>query len=104
MHIIVSWDIYGTDAVKKEVGEQLRDQFKGFSWVRPLLSFYIVKLNEPEDRQSIREKLIRVAQQRKAQKQRINLVISPVIVAGAYSGFLPKDMWEKINLRTQQDV
>jgi hypothetical protein len=104
MHIIVSWDLYGTDAVKKEMGDELRAQLKGFSWVRPLTAFYIIKLNEPEDRQTLREKLVGVARRRKEQGQRITMVISPVIVAGSYSGFLSKDLWEKINLRTQQDA
>jgi hypothetical protein len=104
MHFCVTFELFGAAAVQKEVGDELRAQFKGKSWVRPLGETYIIKITSVEEREEIRRALVEVAQTRKARNQRVLILISPVIEAGDYAGFLPKDMWGKINLRTRTDA
>jgi hypothetical protein len=100
LHILISWDIKADIQQWSKLNNDLRECFDGYSWVKPLKTTYIVALPSLEDRQAIREKLIDVCQ---ANTKKINLLISPAMEGGRYGGWLPKDMWEKIKIRTRDD-
>lgn len=101
MHIIVSWDIKSESNEWLEINKELRDCLKGFSWAKPLKTFYIVKIDSSEERELIRLSLLEVC--RKNPKI-LNLLISPIIEEEKYSGWLPKPMWDKIRERTEEDL
>jgi len=101
MHIVISWDIKNCDNDEwNELNEKLRECIDDYSWVKPLTTFYIIKLDSEKERKSIRESIIRIC---KNNKGKINVVISPVIYENGYSGWLPHSMWEKIKERTNED-
>lgn len=102
MHFIAVFEIFGSQALRDEISKELRQQFQGFSWVRPLDETYIVEIRSPEDRDEIRQKLVAIAKARKANNQRVRMLIGPAIEGGGYGGFLPKDMWAKINTKTSE--
>ena len=99
MHIVVSWDIQ-TDAKSAkwiEVNGKLREGLKGYSWVRPLTTFYVVRVASDADRTVIRDRLVEAA---KPAGITVHIVISPAMAGGRYDGFLPKDTWGKLNERS----
>lgn len=101
MHIIISWDIKNCEKDEwNELNEKLRECIDDYSWVKPLTTFYIIKLNSEGERKTIRESIVNVC---KANKGKLNVVISPVICEGTYSGWLPHSMWDLIKERTNED-
>jgi hypothetical protein len=97
MHVVVSWDIKsGSPSRWKVINEKLRDTLGPYSWVRALSTFYIVKLNSQDERKLLQEALTTSV---KALPERVHFIISPVMIGGRYNGWLPKDMWEKVNKR-----
>ena len=99
MHIIISWDIKNCENDEwNELNEKLRECINDYSWVKPLTTFYIVKLDSEKERKSIRENIVKIC---KVNKGKINIVISPVIYNGGYSGWLPHSMWDLIKERTK---
>lgn len=106
MHFILSWDIRDTDGewgseseVWGEINAQLKECIDDYSWVRPLSTFYIVRVSGPQEWKRIKEDLIEVAECYTA-KAKIHFVISPLMVGGQYDGWLPNDIWPKIHKRT----
>ncbi len=98
MHMVVSWEItLPSGEERSRLEESINRCLKGFSWVRPLTGLRIVQLEDETDRDLIRADLIEVC---KANKGKVNIIISPVMVGGRYAGWLPKDLWPKIIKRT----
>jgi hypothetical protein len=97
MHIVVSWDISNADDQHAELNKAMRGGLDGYSWARPLTTFYVVRVESESDRATIRDRLLKVAQTDSAS---ITFVVSPVMAGGRYDGFLPSDMWEKLNKRS----
>lgn len=101
MHITISWDIKAEEPEWSQLNKELRKCFKGYSWVKPLKTFYIIKINDIDNRKSIKAKIINLCQKN---KKKINIIISPAIDSNTYSGWLPKPMWDKIKKRTEEDL
>lgn len=100
MHITVSWDIKNCDTDEwNELNDNLKKTFKNYSWVKPLSTYYIVQINDFDDRKIIRQELINLC---KINKGKINVIISPIIEEGKYSGWLPSKLWEKIKKRVDE--
>ena len=97
MHCVVSWDIKSEGEAWKRLNNQLVEQLKGYSWVRPLNTFYIVQISSQAHWASLLGKFQAVV---KDDSKEINLVMSPAMQGGRYDGMLPKDTWEEINNRT----
>lgn len=97
MHIVVSWDIKTKQPKWGEVDEKLKACLDGYSWVRPLTTFYVVKIGSESDRVQIRERLVNVA---KSAGVTTHIVVSPAMSGGRYDGYLPSDSWPKINARS----
>lgn len=51
MHFIVSYDIIDSDEVtRKTIEEQIDAAFKPYDWVKPLTTFYIVRVSMEAER------------------------------------------------------
>lgn len=97
MHILVSWDISSSNKnTWNQINGELKECLKRYSWVKPLTTLYIVKINYAQQRETIKNNLVAVCQNHKG----VNFVIGPVIESGGYGGWLPKSMWPKISERT----
>ena len=96
MHIVVSWDISVNGDKWKEINDALKSCLKGYSWVKPLRTLYIVQVQTVDERKTIKNSMIEVCKKYSAE---IDLVISPVMEGGNYAGWLPKELWTKIKAR-----
>ena len=97
MHIVVSWDISNAGDRHSDLNKAMREGLNGYSWARPLTTFYVVRVESEADRATIRDRLLKVAE---ADSANITFVVSPVMAGGRYDGYLPNDMWEKLNKRS----
>jgi hypothetical protein len=97
MHIVISWDIKTGQPKWDEVDEALKKCLEGYSWVRPLTTFYVVKIGSETDRNLLRDRLTKVVQ---GAGVTVHIVISPSMAGGRYDGFLPSDTWPKLNERS----
>lgn len=100
MHFVVSWNIK-TDppnsARLNEINEAMKKGLGNYSWVRPLKTFYIVKVKSQSDWNKIHNDLVEIA---KKFGKEVNFIMSPLISGGQYNGWLPGDLWPKIRERT----
>ena len=104
IHFVLSWDIHTKnrngnteDREWGEVNSRLQECIEPYSWVRPLSTFYIVRVSGPQEWQEIRDALVRVAENSTAD---INFLIGPLMSGGQYDGWLPEDIWPKVQKRT----
>lgn len=97
MHIVVSWDISAAGDRHAELNKGMKEALSGFSWARPLTTFYVVKVDSESDRTMIQSRLLEIARSEAAS---VNFIVSPVMAGGRYDGYLPSDMWEKLNKRS----
>ena len=97
MHFIVSWDIQSEGKEWDKINSQLLKCLDDYSWVRPLSTFYIVKVPGQEEWEGIKENLQAVAESSTATTF---FVISPLMSGGQYDGWLPKTAWPQIRERT----
>lgn len=98
MHCVVAWNVVATGATGREVNEALRECLRGYSWVRPLPSFYIVQIADEYVWAVIRASLVEVA---RAHPKAVNIVVSPAMEGGTYAGWLPKKLWPAIRGRVE---
>jgi len=96
MHLAVFWQVAVSGEQAAAVEESLRDALKGYSWVNPLSSYYVVQVGGESDRQLIRERLVTFA---KANPRAATFLITPVM-KGNYTGWLPGSAWPKLRERT----
>jgi hypothetical protein len=101
LHLQVTWSIKAQNPRWAELNTKLRACLDGYSWAKPLPTTYIVKIQSLEDRKAIHQRLIEICQ---GHAKEIYFLISPAMQGGAYGGWLPKDMWDKIRQRTEDDV
>ncbi|GLS97884.1 hypothetical protein GCM10007918_51760 [Piscinibacter gummiphilus] len=97
MHIAVSWDITASGAQWAQIDERLRGVIQAYPWIRPLSTFYVVKIYSEADRTQILNSMTSVA---KSAGATVHFLITPAMVGGQYQGYLPADNWAKINERT----
>ena len=97
MHFVFSYDIKdSSEIVRNQITEEIKAALKPHSWVRPLTTFYIVKVKAAPAWNDIRSRLVEVA---KNHPKKLNFVMSPLMQGGTYNGWLPQDMWSKIRER-----
>ncbi|PKA16149.1 hypothetical protein [Leptospira haakeii] len=95
MHFVLSWDIHAANQqVHNKVTEELKLVIKPYAWVRPLNTFYIVKVQGQTQWDSILDGLVKV---NNANNKIVNLVMTPLMQGGNYNGLLSKDLWNSIN-------
>lgn len=99
MHFVLIWNInISAGPERQRIDEDFRSCLKGYSWVRPLSSTYIVKIKDEESWAQIRAQLVEIC---KGNQKSANFIMSPVMDGGRYAGWLPKALWEKIKARTE---
>lgn len=99
MHTVVAWEILPALQFRAdEIERALLAELKPYSWVRPLKHpFYIVKIGSESERGKLFEKLNDVA---KRYSSEMYFFIGPSIPSTRYNGWLPREMWDNINKRT----
>jgi hypothetical protein len=75
MHFIVSWDIKSDKDRSCEINNAMKKGISGYSWLQPIPDFYIVEIYSGLDWESIREKLLRVAERFPGE---VSFVMSPL--------------------------
>jgi hypothetical protein len=98
MHIVISWDIHAEGDRWKELNDELKECLSGYSWVKPLTTLYIVQVAARGDRIAIKDALVEICREN---PKLINVVVSPAMQGGTYSGWLSKSLWPKIQKRTE---
>lgn len=98
MHVMLSWDIPAEGERWKEINQQLRECLSSYSWVRPLKTVYVVKVDDHAERKALIAALTDVA---RSAPERVHFLMTPAMSGGGYNGFLPRDMWEKVTKRTE---
>jgi len=97
MHFVVSWDIKAEGQEWDSINKEMKNCLSGYSWVRPLTTFYIVKVSSQSDWDSIQKNLVSIAKTAK----KVNFIMSPLMMGGRYDGWLPQDLWDSIRERTK---
>lgn len=97
MHVAVTWDISATGDRWRTINDDMKNALGSRSWVRPLTTFYVMRVSGEVDRRVIRDALQAVAE---SVTERVHFIISPTMASGRYDGYLPRDMWQKLNART----
>lgn len=97
MHIVICWDIKGSNPRRSEINTKLKGCLKGYSWVRPLSTFYVVKIASDAQRTAIKKSMTEVVS---SIPDKVHFVISPTMAGGRYGGWLPRSMWDKLNKRS----
>lgn len=93
MYFTVSWDISASQPIWSQIDEQMRNCFKNLPQVRPVNTYYMVKVNSADQYNQIHKNLLTIAQQSTV---KIHFIMSPLLNATGYKGWLPKDRWDKI--------
>ena len=85
-----------------DVDASMREALTGYSWVRPMRSIYVVKVRSREERDEIAESLMDEAEaSEKEGLADVRLMVGPAMRHGnGYDGYLPGDVWSKVNART----
>ena len=98
MHIAVTWDINASSRERwNEINGKMVDVLQPFSWVRPLTTFYVVRLLVESERDLIADGLLAVAE---SVSEQVLFLVSPTMPSAQYRGYLPRDMWNELNQRT----
>lgn len=100
MHILVSWDIFN-DSEWEKINNELKQCLKNYSWVKPLKTLYVIRINRDDDRKLIADSITSIC---KKYKSDLHVVITSILNDGYYTGWLPKDIWEPLNNRTAGDI
>ncbi len=98
MHFSVSWDIQAQGEKHTLINDEMAAVIKNYSWIKPLTTYYIVKVNSQADWQSVLDNLGKIVERH--QGTQIRFVMTPLINGGRYNGRLPSNWWTDINKRT----
>jgi hypothetical protein len=98
-HVLVACEISAEEpARRRDLRKALREQLRGYSWARAIRDVYVVELDSAEERRTLKTRLLDLAQSETG----VRFIMTPLIGQGAYGGWLPKERWPKIRLRTGQ--
>lgn len=98
MHVMICWEVKSTGPKSLETAKLMKAALDGYSWVRPIKNVYIVKVATAEERGALKDSLIAAI---KESGEKVHLVITPPMAGGGYTGWLPRDLWERIDQRTK---
>ena len=98
MHVLISWDVKAKGERWDELNKELKDCLKGFSWVKPLTTVYIVQVDDTEDRLYLKKSISEICRNN---PKLINFVITPAMQGGTYGGWLPKSLWLKLKKQVE---
>jgi hypothetical protein len=93
MQILLCWDINAEGTKATDIETALRAVLKSYSWVRPLETVYMIRLEREDQKDALQKALLDAAQPYMAE---VNYLITP-IMTGRFDGLLPATMWPELN-------
>lgn len=75
MHCIVAWNITSSENRRAEIDDAMTQGIKGYSWVHPLDTVYIIKMHTDQDWFTIKQNLCVIAGQF---PEEVNFMLSPL--------------------------
>lgn len=99
MHFSVSWDISAPQPRWSAINDQLFAVISGYAHLRPVNTFYIVRVASQAEWDAVRLGLTNVALA--TTDATIHFVMTPLIQGGRYDGRLPTTTWPEINRLTE---
>jgi hypothetical protein len=97
MYFIVSWDISAENPLWREINEQMRNCFKNYTQLRPVNTYYLVKISSVEQHTQIYTKLKDVA---KAASVGVEFIMTPAYIGKkGFVGIL-SEKWSDVNAIT----
>lgn len=96
MHCVVSWDITESAGYpsRSVIDAMMVAAFQPYPKVHVLSTFYVVGLPGQPDYNWLQTRLTSIAQQYHG---RVNFVMTPLMSGGAYTGYLPQNLWNELN-------
>jgi hypothetical protein len=94
MYFIVSWDISASEPQWSPIDEKLRNCFKNYPHIRPVNTFYLVKVSNGDQYNQIHDCFLQIA---KTSTLTVFFVMSPLLTSTGWKGWLPQDRWDKIS-------
>jgi hypothetical protein len=93
MHFIVSWDIATVEPRWSQINRQMQQCFNGHPQIRPVNTYYIIKVDSQDQYNTINTNLQKVA---KAQAETVIFISTPLLLfKDGYIGLLAD--WAKVN-------
>lgn len=98
MHFVISWDILASGERWNTINNSLIGVLRPYSWTKPLTTFFVVRVDNQLQWQTILSNLTTTSQ---GFPENVNFIMSPLMQGGTYNGILPQNMWNEINQRSQ---
>ena len=96
MYCVISWDISAVNPRWREIDDQLRACIQNFTYVRPVNTFYLVRISSADRIEAIRKCFDAVKQNT---KESISYILSPAFAGHTWSGTIGD--WPNVNAITQ---
>jgi hypothetical protein len=93
-YFIVSWDISSSEPTWSRIDEQLRNCFKHLPYLRPVNTFYMVKVSSQQQYNLVFTALQNVAE--RSTQVKVRFIASPMMNITGYNGWLDQDLWPKV--------
>lgn len=93
MHFAVSWDIPVSTPNRADFETKLIDCFRSFQHVKPLTTFYIIKVASQNEYSNVLTNLQNVGKTVNG----LRLVATPIMTGGRYDGLHINETWQAIN-------
>ena len=96
MYCVISWDISAVNPRWSEINDRMRACIQGFHYVRPVNTFYLVRISSADKIVAIRQCFEAV---QKNTPESISYILSPALSGHLWTGAI-KD-WDSVNAVTQ---
>jgi len=96
VYFVVSWDISASNPTWSQIDERMRNCFANYHSIRPVNTFYMVKVANGDQYRSIFSALQRVAKDSEEHGTNVYFIASPVLTMGGWDGWLQPDLWPKV--------
>lgn len=96
VYFVVSWDISASNPVWSQIDERMRNCFANYRSIRPVNTFYMVKVANGDQYRTIFNALQRTAQTTEENGTNIYFVMSPLFTVTGWDGWLQPDLWPKV--------
>jgi hypothetical protein len=93
VYFVVSWDISANNPVWSQIDERMRNCLTGYQSVRPVNTFYMVKVSNSNQHRTILAALQDIAANSHVM---VKVVVSPLLTVTGWDGWLQPDEWPKV--------
>ena len=93
MYFVVSWDISASNPTWSQIDERLRSCLAGYQSLRPVNTFYMVRVSNGDQHRTILAALQNVAGNSSV---KVDLIMSPLLTVTGWDGWLQPDVWPKV--------